>query len=412
MGHGQGGRPQYGGYGNRRMGDSRRFDASINVNPEWGDAIETYEFTKLTKIKETVSYPEPEVLLECGKMGVYNGDFGSITTKQAKTLARNFATEKTFVKATSSEDPNLRTFASEGVGNVFATDSILSAIMAAPRALYSWDLIITKHNGQIWIDRRTSRFDAITVNENSSEPPDNNETDALNVPTRLSQEAIACQQNFSQQVLVKDKFHTFDDPSPFSSDSSSLAPVAYRYISMPVGEKYKIVLRAEIDACKPLANGEVQNLSIKTLNEYDPKITGDWRKRIDIQRSGVFATELKNNAFKIQRWALQALFADVPSIVVGYITRQQQKDASVHSILSVQSYTPQSLLSQMSVNLNQMWSVLQLILDRVSAEQDGKYLLYKEAAVSNLKLYKIPSSVQPEATTEAIGATTGLQVLK
>jgi translation initiation factor 3 subunit D len=397
------------------MGDSRRFDASINVNPEWGDPIETYEFTKLTKIKETVSYPEQEVLLECGKVGVYSPEFGrSITTKQTKTLARNFATERTFLKPTSSEDPNLRKFASEGVGNVFVTDSILSAIMAAPRAVYSWDLVVTKQNGQIWIDRRTSRFDAITVNENSSDPPDNNETDALNTPNRLSQEAVACQQNFSQQVLAKGQFHSFDSSSPFSSESATLAPVGYRYSVMPLGDNFKVVVRAEIDAVKPLSDGEVQHISIKTLNEYDPKVTGDWRKRIDIQRAGVLANELKNNMFKIQRWAVQALLSGSSKIEIGYLSRQQPKDATNHHILSVQSYTPQDFFTGMSVNLNQMWSIVHLILERISAEADGKYLLYKEAGVTNLKLFKIPQAafVQTETTSEAIGATTGLQILK
>jgi len=417
---GQGGRSGgYQSYGARRMGDSRRFDASINVNPEWGDPVETWEFSKLTKLRETVQYPseDSEVLLECGKVGFFNYDFAkSVSTKQPKTLARNFATEKTFLKVTSSEDPNLRRFASEGAGNVFMTDAMLSALMAMPRALYSWDLVITKSGDQIWFDRRTSKFDAITVNENSSEPPDNTETDPLNTPSRLSAEAVACQQNFSQQVLVKDKTHSLPFTSPFSTDSnaSTLAPIGYRYVSMPVGDKYTVIVRADIDAVKLDKDGQVENMSVKTLNEYDAKVTGDWRKKMEVQRGGVLATELKNNMFKIQRWALQALFAGCNTIEIGYLSRQQPKDAVVHHILSVQSYSPQEFFTGMSINLNQMWSIVELVLDRISSEDDGKYLLYKEAAVPNVKLYKIPSTsvVATESTPEAAAATGGLQVLK
>ena len=417
---GQGGRPGgHQGYGSRRMGDSRRFDASINVNPEWGDPVETWEFSKLTKLRESVQFPTEEdssVLLECGKVGYFNYDFSkSASTKQPKTLARNYATEKTFLKVTSSEDPNLRRFANEGTGNVFITDTMLSALMAMPRALYSWDMVITKNGDQIWFDRRSSKFDAITVNENSSEPPDNTETDPLNTPNRLSAEAVACQQNFSQQVLVKDKTYSLPFTSPFSTDSnaSTLAPVGYRYVSLPVGDKYTVIVRADIEAVKAVKGG-VENVSVKTLNEYDAKVTGDWRKKMEVQRGGVVATELKNNMFKIQRWALQALFAGAPTIEIGYVSRQQPKDAAVHHILSVQSYTPQEFFTGMNVNLNQMWSIIELILDRISSEEDGKYLLYKEAAVPNVKLYKIPSTsvVVTEAAPEASSSTGGLTVLK
>lgn len=402
------------------MGDSRRFDASINVNPEWGDPVETWEFSKLTKLAEEVHFPDSdmEVLLECGKVGVFNPEFGrNISVKNPKTLARTLASEKTFLKVTSSDDPNLRKFASEGTGDVFMTDSILSAIMAMPRALYSWDLVITKSEGKIWFDRRTSRFDAITVNENATDPPDNNETDALNTPQRLSQEAAACQQNFSQQVLTKDAFHTLPYTSPFASDvnAAAHAPIGYRYVSMPIGDR-TVIVRAEYDAVKKssTAGSEAHHMLIRTLNEYDAKVTGDWRKRIEVQRGGVLATELKNNMFKIQRWAVQAVLAGAETIEIGFLSRQQAKDASAHHILSVQSYSPQEFFSGMSVNLNQMWSILNLILERISAEEDGKYLLYKEAAVPNAKLYKIPSSspVVPESSPEAAAATSGLQILK
>lgn len=400
------------------MGDSRRFDASINVNPEWGDPVETWEFSKLTKIAESVQFPgeEQEILLECGKVGIYNPEFGrNISAKNPRTLVRTYAQEKTFLKVTTSDDPNLRKFASQGLGDVFITDSILSAIMAMPRALYSWDLVITKADGKLWFDRRTSRFEAITVNENATDPPDNNETDPLNTPQRLSQEAVACQQNFSQQALLKDSFHSLPYTSPFASDvnAANHAPVGYRYVSVPVGN-HTVVLRSEFDAVKKTSSGAIQPVLIKTLNEYDAKVTGDWRKRIEVQRGGVLATELKNNMFKIQRWALQAVFAGANTIDIGFLSRQQAKDSTAHHILSVQSYSPQEFFSGMNINLNQMWSILNLVIERVNTEEDGKYLLYKEAGVPNVKLYKIPSSstVAPEAAPEAAGATSGLQILK
>lgn len=46
-----------------------------------------------------------------------------------------------------------RKLASEGAAKVFATDTILTTIMCMKSSKYSWDLIVSKHNGKIFIDR-------------------------------------------------------------------------------------------------------------------------------------------------------------------------------------------------------------------------------------------------------------------
>lgn len=391
------------------MGDNRRFDVSIVVNPEWGDPVDLWEFSKLTKMREQVSFPvDPEVLIECGKVGVYNTEFSkTVTPKTEKTLGRTLANDKVFVRPTSSEDAILKKLAAEGAGNVFITDSMLSAIMAMPRSVYSWDLVVTKANGQVWFDRRSSRFEAITVNENAAEPPDNLESEP-NTPTRLSAEALSIQNNFWLQVLNKKETHAFDAPNPFASpdNAASMAPMGFRYTRLPVGDQYNVIVRAEVDAVKPDGTA----VCIKTLNEYDTKVTGDWRKRIEVQRGGVLATEMKNNMFKIQRWAVQAALAGAESIEVGFVSRQQAKDASFHSILSVQSYSPQEFFGGMNISIDQMWTIFKLVLDCIHAEEDGKYLLYKDPVAHNVKLYKLPPNV-PGLTEERPEAS-GLIALK
>jgi translation initiation factor 3 subunit D len=80
--------------------------------------------------------------------------------------------------------------------------------MAAPRSVYSWDIVIQKLNGQIFLDKReNSNFDFLTVSETATEPPIiNEEMDAMNYPENLSMEATRINQNFSQQILMD-----FDD---------------------------------------------------------------------------------------------------------------------------------------------------------------------------------------------------------
>lgn len=46
-----------------------------------------------------------------------------------------------------------RKMATENQAKVFATDNILTTLMCMKSSKYSWDLIVTKHNGKIFIDR-------------------------------------------------------------------------------------------------------------------------------------------------------------------------------------------------------------------------------------------------------------------
>lgn len=83
---------------------------------------------------------------------------------------------------------------------VFATDIILAALMCSIRSIYPWDLVITKHDGKIFIDKRDGVLDFVTVNENTPEPPADN-TDDMNGSSSLGLEATYINRNFSQMVL-------------------------------------------------------------------------------------------------------------------------------------------------------------------------------------------------------------------
>ena len=51
-------------------------------------------------------------------------------------------------------------------GDIYTTDAILAQLMAAPRSVFSWDIIIQKVNNMIFLDKREgSTFDFLTVSE-------------------------------------------------------------------------------------------------------------------------------------------------------------------------------------------------------------------------------------------------------
>lgn len=72
----------------------------------------------------------------CGNLDQYDDSFDRVTAKSEVKL-RRFA-DKEFFYVSTRYDPEIVDMAQEGVGNVFATDRLMAALMAAPRSVYPW----------------------------------------------------------------------------------------------------------------------------------------------------------------------------------------------------------------------------------------------------------------------------------
>ena len=118
---------------------------------------------------------------------------------------------------------------------VFVTDAILATLMCAGRSAYSWDIVVQKIGGKVFLDKRdNTEFDLLTVSETAAEPPQEEGTN-LNSPRNLALEATFVNHNFSQQVLksgdMAGERHKFDADNPFvdADEEGEVASVAYRY---------------------------------------------------------------------------------------------------------------------------------------------------------------------------------------
>jgi len=260
--------------------------------------------------------------------------------------------------------------------------------MVATRSVYPWDIIVTKIGSKLFFDKRDgTQFDFLTVNETAQDVPFDGDT--INSSNSLGREATSINQSFSQQVLSKEeKGFAFGETNPFLSEGQVAASVGYKYRKWELGNDISLIARCEVDAIVK-GKGKDQFLTIRALNEYDLKAT-DWRKKIDSQRGAVFATELKNNASKLAKWATQAALAGTDGIRIGFVSRQSQKDNFNHVILATQDYTPREFITQIGTNLKNGWGILRKIVDLCMKQQTGKYVLMKDPEKSSLKLYQVP----------------------
>ncbi|CAI0468704.1 unnamed protein product [Linum tenue] len=326
------------------------------------DQIPFSTFSKLS-----FAAPEPEDLLLCGGLEFYDRTYDRVTPKSERRLER--FKNRNFFKVTTTDDPVIRRLANEDKATVFATDSILATLMCAPRSVYSWDIVVQRVGNKLFFDKQ----------------------DDINSAYSLSVEAAYINQNFSQQVLIRDgKKVTFDEPNPFASEGEEVASVGYRYRRWKLDNEMYLVARCEVQSVAEV-NNQRSFMTLNALNEFDPKYSGlDWRQKLETQRGAVLATELKNNANKLAKWTAQALLGSADMMKLGYVSRVHPRDHFNHVILAVVGYKPRDFAAQINLNTSNMWGIVKSIVDLCMKLNEGKYVLVKDPSKPQVRIYEVP----------------------
>nr|GMC81580.1 eukaryotic translation initiation factor 3 subunit D-like [Ipomoea batatas] len=263
--------------------------------------------------------------------------------------------------------------------------------MCAPRSVYSWDIVVQRVGNKLFFDKRDgSQLDLLSVHETSQEPlPD--VKDDINSAHSLSVEAAYINQNFSQQVLIRDGNKlTFEEPNPFAAQGEEVASVAYRYRRWKLDDDVHLVARCEVHSVVEV-NNQRSFLTLNALNEFDSKYSGiDWRQKLETQRGAVLATELKNNANKLAKWTAQALLSSADMMKLGYVSRVHPRDHFNHVILAVVGYKPRDFATQINLNTSNMWGIVKSIVDLCMKLNEGKYVLVKDPMKPQVRIYEVP----------------------
>lgn len=345
VGGGRGGQQGYdsrGGRGGRRGGrfgwkdydkPQRNREASVQPKDTWR-MLEEIDFNRLAKLN--LDTGEGEDLDDYGFLYYYDRSYDK--QPGAPTSARKLTVlDRAAYNVTTSSDPVIQELAERDEASIFATDNILSMLMCAPRSVYSWDIVIVKQGGKIFIDKREgSSLDMVTVNENAADAPleiSEGNKDQINSPGALKEEATHINNVFPLQVVQESDSSRRDmnNEHPFynaNEETDPPASKAYKYRRFDLSleadqEPLHIIVRSELDAVvKNNISGEDQFLIIKALNEFDNKAQGaggalDWRTKLASQRGAVVATEMKNNSCKLARWTMQSILAKADLMKLG-----------------------------------------------------------------------------------------------
>nr|CAG8586161.1 5804_t:CDS:10 [Entrophospora candida]CAG8595959.1 2510_t:CDS:10 [Entrophospora candida] len=375
----------------------RSRESSVNVGPEWKE-LEEIEFIRLTKLNLDVD--DGEDLSSHGFMYYYDKSYDLVRTKTEKPLLSN---ERIRFFTTTSKDPIIEQLAKDNQATVFATDSILSLLMCAPRSVYPWDIVINRVGDKLFFDKRNNGvYDIITVNENATDPPlETGDKDNINSPSALALEATEINNFFALQVVNEAEKHEFENPNPFINSTDEIeymAPGAYKYrrfdLSINEEEDFALIVRTQLDSVVKTSTGD-SFITIKALNEFDTRAQGaggalDWRQKLDTQSGAVVATEMKNNSCKLARWAVQSILAKADQMKLGYVSRANPKDNTRHVILGTQVYKPRDFATQMNLSVSNGWGIVRTIIDLCMKLPEGRYVLLKDPNKPAIRLYSVP----------------------
>ncbi|KAH3665790.1 hypothetical protein OGAPHI_003978 [Ogataea philodendri] len=381
--------PNYRNFNNRYKKDEKVRDPSIKVNSKW-QLVSEIEFSKLTKLNLKVG--DGSDLKSFGQVNGYVKKFESFKPQILNVQ------DKTIVNPTTSEDPIIKQLAEDKQAAVFVTDSILSQLMCAARSSYSWDVKVTKKDGQIFFDKRDNT-DRLEVDENSYNAPLDLPESDLNSAANLSLEATFINQNFIANSLDS-SVQEFETPeNPFVSSLQVSQPLLnrgykYRKFSLPSANddarEFEVIVRTEVDAYSREQN---KYLSINALNQYAPSPSNDWKVRLSGSRGLIFAEELKKNNNKIARWATKSLLAGIDSMKIGFVSRANIKDNTKHVVAGALTFTPSGLSSQINLSLGNGWAIVRSLLDIIESEggkDDYTFIVLKDPNAPKIGIYKIP----------------------
>ena len=326
------------GRGGRRFGwkdydkPQRNRDSSVTIKPDW-QMLEEIDFNRLAKLN--LETGNGEDIDSYGFLYYYDRSYDKPLVKNTEKKLN--VVDRAAYNVTTSSDPIIQDLVEKDEATIFATDSILSMLMCAPRSVYSWDIVITRIGGKIFLDKRDgSALDMVSVNENAADAPleaSEGNKDTINFPGALALEATFINHNFSNQTVneVENAKYEMNHENPFynpTEETEALASKAYKYrrfdLSLEKDEDpLHLIVRTELDAVmKNNVSGEDQLLTLKALNEFDSKAAGsggalDWRTKLTGQRGAVVATEMKNNSCKLARWTVQSILAKADVMKLG-----------------------------------------------------------------------------------------------
>lgn len=354
-------------------------DQTVSIRSNWSMIA---ELSKPNNDKLSFEPGVAEDISQYGSILTYKrSQDTSVSALSPKILNTKVAESRAFISSTASADPLLE--ALKDRASVFITDTVLVTIMTMNRSVYPWDIQVTKSNGKIVFDKsEDSSLEQLTLNENNPEHmPDEDEPEtSINNPKRLAEEAQRVNRAFFLSSIAEP---SVEFGANFNEEN---LPIAVKYRKWQLSESFGVLVRTEIDSVIEENDNKVL-IKLFAVNEYDAKITGGYKEKLETKKGQIFANEIKNNSCKMSKWALKAYLAGVEFVKIGYVSRANPNVNDRHLLLHVQKIRTKDLMQDLNLSHANGWGVFRAVVEIFKNQPDGRYVMVKDPLKPVVKIY-------------------------
>lgn len=167
-----------------------------------------------------------------------------------------------------------------------------------------------------------------------------------------------------------------------------------KYVKLQI-DNIDIYTSVKVNGMKKRSTGEEEECMIRAFVETGTD--GGWISDIKQSQGTLVFQEYLSNSCSLQKWICEARLADVECIKFGFVGFDKQKPY----IINIEESTISNLEKYISFKHEDTYPVLKLIIDTLIKEEDGEYVLTKNAYTPlSLKLYKLPAKEEDEQEGE------------
>ena len=93
---------------------------------------------------------------------------------------------------------------------------------------------------------------------------------------------------------------------------------------------------------------------------------------------------------KLARWTAQSILAGAEQMKLGYVSRVARTNPYDHVVLATQFYKPKEFATQITLNVNNMWGIIKMLVDLLLDKDDGKYVIARDGLKPLVRIYAVP----------------------
>ncbi|KAG9390462.1 Eukaryotic translation initiation factor 3 subunit D [Carpediemonas membranifera] len=365
---------------------------SIMIRPEWLPITEL-SWQNLKNAKHTIpaaekadkndyaaQFASEEVATE-GTLPKYNEAIERHAPRKPTRLPADAPRRTNSIRSDKTAKSIIEKIDPEGKTTVVASASALSLVMAALRTHNGWDVLVTKQGKAITLDYRPENefADLVPLDESSTTMTEDPLATYAEAAAAIAEYRAAATDGSKGQVRWR-KIAVDDE----------IDVVVKTHVDAEVKQKRRVQVEAVGPDGEPMERVEIVEETVPAIVKavVETADHGTWLSKWQSMKATIFGEIIIKNSALTDRWAIEGLLAGADAFKMGFVARNNPKDASKHHhVVGAHDETMEKYAKNVMMEAASCWGVFKAVVDDVRGRADGQYVLVHTPNSTSLQLY-------------------------